>query len=56
VAAEDFKDLSSEVSRGAGADLFAIASNDNIVHFWQANSGAWSGFEDLGGAARDVAT
>lgn len=56
VAADDFKDLSSELARSAGADLFAIDADDSVVHLSQASSGAWSGYEALGGAARDIAT
>src|SRR6201999_2967099 len=56
VAADAFKDLSSEVSRSAGGDIFAIDGDDSVVHLWQGSSGAWSGYEALGGTARELAT
>lgn len=54
-AADDHRELSSEVSRSAGADLFVIDGADNVEHLWQVK-GAWTGRESLHGAARDIVT
>jgi hypothetical protein len=55
-AAGPLAEIAVERTRPLGADLFAVDAATNIWHLWQDDkAGHWSGAEQLGGIAKDIA-